>query len=227
MKQICHVLRPAELLLHSVVIVFAVTVNWISAACTLQRQGDIPARSEEHNRFIESWEQPLSHEGHRSLAHAHGYEDSPGTFVWGGRMTLQRFRGKIGLLTHLGGDRCLISPALVSFKTTQSHLRERPVGIAACLQVLPWTRVECSSMIGASLSSSCGVKGACSGASGEAPELSSRNSEASGSGERGSMKALRARCSIICAPRGLPYTASACVDSRLYKGRRRRRRVIR
>ena len=83
MKQMCHVLRPAELLLHSVVVVFAVAVNWISTACTLQRQGDIPAHSEQHNRFVESWEQPLSHEGHRSLAHAHGYEDSPGTFECG------------------------------------------------------------------------------------------------------------------------------------------------
>ena len=186
----CHVLRPAELLLHSVVVVFAVAVDWISTACTLQRQGDIPAHSEEHNRFVESWEQPLGHEGRRSLAHAHGHEDSPGTFVCGWHDVASS--KDIGLLTHLGGDRYLISPALVSFMTTQSHRRERPVGIAACLQVLPWTRVECSSMIGASLSSSCGVRGACSSTSGEAPELSSRNSEASGSGERGSMKALRA-----------------------------------
>ena len=67
----------------------------------------------------------------------------------------------MGLLTHLGGDRYLISPSLVSFMTTQSHRRERPVGIAACLHVLPWTRVECSSMIGASfVSSSCGVRSA-------------------------------------------------------------------
>ena len=194
----CHVLRPAELLLHSVVIVFAVAVDWISAACTLQRQGDIPAHSEEHNRLVESWEQPLGHEGRRSLAHAHGHEDSPGTLIcgaWG-----CKFRGNFRLLTHLGGDRYLISPALVSFMTTQSHRRESPVGIAACLQVLPWTRVECSSMIGASLSSSCGVRGACSGATGEAPELSLRKSDATGSCERGSMKALRARCSIHGGP---------------------------
>jgi hypothetical protein len=82
-EQIWHVLRLAELLLHGVVIVFAVAVDRISATCTLQRQGDIPARSEEHHRFVESWKQPLGHEGHRSLTHAHGHEDSPATFVCG------------------------------------------------------------------------------------------------------------------------------------------------
>ena len=103
-----------------------------------------------------------------------------------------------GLLTYLGGDRYFISPALVSFMTTQSHRRESPVGIAACLQVLPWTRVECSSMIGASLASTnAGVTGAWSVASRETPELSSRNAEASGSGERGSMKTGTSRRTSI------------------------------
>ena len=82
MEQKWHVLGLAKLLLHGVVIVFAVAVDRISAARTLQRQCDIPARSEEHHRLVESWKQPLSHEGHRSLAHAHGHKDSPDT--WGG-----------------------------------------------------------------------------------------------------------------------------------------------
>ena len=47
---------------------------------------------------------------------------------------------------HLGGDRYLIKPALVEFISTQSQRRARPVGIApVCLQVIPCTRVECSS----------------------------------------------------------------------------------
>jgi len=81
MEQKWHVLGLAKLLLHGVVIVFAVAVDRISAARTLQRQCDIPARSEEHHRLVESWKQPLSHEGHRSLTHAHGHKDSPNTWV--------------------------------------------------------------------------------------------------------------------------------------------------
>ena len=64
----------------------------------------------------------------------------------GGVLSKQGARELAERSAHLGGDRYLIKPALVEFISTQSQRRARPVGIApVCLQVIPCTRVECSS----------------------------------------------------------------------------------